>query len=257
MVRGRLIHAIAMSTAAAGPSIRLYTPHAQPLVAGAQVALTDGQRHHLFSVMRQREGGTVAVFNGADGEWEASIDVLSKRQGTLGVRSQLRVQPASMESPTLLFGVLKGARQPMLIEKAVELGAGELQPVISQHCAVRSLNVERLSAVAAEAAEQSGRLTVPCVRKPSQLKSLLDEWDTSRTLCVCDERRSGPPLSERLADGTVGMDAGLLIGPEGGFSAEEFEALEQRDFVCRVSLGPNILRAETAALAALAVLSCR
>ncbi|KOO21831.1 16s ribosomal RNA methyltransferase [Chrysochromulina tobinii] len=207
------------------------TPEYWPLVAGGQLALSDAQRHHLYSVMRQREGGSVAVFNGVD---------------------------AVKRSTVLLFGVLKGARLPTLIEKAVELGADELQPVLTQHCAVRSLNVERLGAIAVEASEQSGRLTVPCVREPQPLQAVLDGWDALRPLCVCDERRldDTPTLSARLADGSLDAGAGVLIGPEGGFSAEEFETLETLPFVRPVSLGANILRAETAALAAMAIIGC-
>ena len=250
--------AAAASVAMAAPNrIRLYVP-SQPLVAGGQLALSDAQRHHLYSVMRQREGGSVAVFNGVDGEWEAQIDVLSKRVCHLSIRTLLRSQPAVKRSTVLLFGVLKGARLPTLVEKAVELGADELQPVLTQHCAVRSLNVERLGAIAVEASEQSGRLTVPCVREPQPLQAVLDGWDALRPLCVCDERRldDTPTLSARLADGSLDAGAGVLIGPEGGFSAEEFETLETLPFVRPVSLGANILRAETAALAAMAIIGC-
>ena len=248
------LHAIA--AASIGPRIRLFCP-AQPLMAGGVVPLTDSQRHHLLSVMRQREGSLVAIFNGADGEWEASIDVLNKRQGQLGVRDQLRAQPVGAVAPTLLFGILKGARLPTLVEKAVELGAGEIQPVLTQHCAVRSVNIERLSSIAAEAAEQSGRLTVPPVHEPRPLLSVLDAWESSRPLCLCDERRSAPTLTDRLVDGSVSAGSGVLIGPEGGFSAHEFEALERCEFVRKVSLGDNILRAETAAMAAMAIIGCR
>ena len=154
LMRRSLLHAIAAASAAR-PSIRIHTPGQQPLVAGASFELTDGQRHHLFNVMRQREGNAVAVFNGFDGEWEAEITSLNKRNGVLHVRTQIRPQPVVVGAPTLLFGVLKGARQPMLIEKAVELGVGDLQPVLSQHCAARSLNVDRLNSIAAEVVPSS------------------------------------------------------------------------------------------------------
>jgi 16S rRNA (uracil1498-N3)-methyltransferase len=238
--------------------LRLFTQPTTPLAKGARLQLPDAQRHYLLNVMRTREGDTVHTFNGVDGEWSANVELLDKKRGALCVLEQLRRQPQDDMGPTLLFGVLKSSRLPMLVEKTSELGVGNLQPVLTQHCAVRKLNVQRLQAVAVEAAEQSRRLTVPQLEHPESLGTVLAHWDPSRPLYVCDERANCPTLSARLAMEKDGLQSpGVLIGPEGGFAREEFETLSNCDFVRSVSLGPNTLRAETAALAALAVLSCR
>jgi 16S rRNA (uracil1498-N3)-methyltransferase len=146
------------SSAPKPPSLRLFSQN--PLFASARLSPPDGQRHYLFSVMRAREGDRVALFNGIDGEWEAEIVRLNRKGCEFAVRGCLRPQPAPAPAPTLLFGVLKGARLPSLVEKAVELGVGELVPVLTTHCHARALNVQRLQAVATEAAEQCGRLDV-------------------------------------------------------------------------------------------------
>ncbi|EOD32760.1 hypothetical protein EMIHUDRAFT_112111 [Emiliania huxleyi CCMP1516] len=134
---------------ALGP--RLHVP--QPLAAGCGVGLPEAQRHYLFSVMRLREGGRARLFNADDGEFEAVVDAIGKRECRVSLLSRLRPPPAPEEGggPTLLFGVLKGARLPTLVEKATELGAGALQPVLCERCAARSLNLDRLSAIATEA----------------------------------------------------------------------------------------------------------
>ena len=239
------------------PQIRLYTPR-QALVREQALTLSDGQRHYLLSVMRAKVGGKVALFNGEDGEWSAAIEALDKRTCELRVLEQLRQQPDEASgAPTLLFGVLKGARLPTLVEKAVELGVGSLRPVVTQHCAARKVNVERLQNIATEAAEQSRRLTVPDVSEPEALAAALAAWDPERPLCVCDERGDAPPLSWLSTRGVLGASPGVLVGPEGGFSADEFEQLEAMPCVTPVSLGQNTLRAETAALAACAILACR
>jgi 16S rRNA (uracil1498-N3)-methyltransferase len=234
-----------------GSMVRLFTP--QPLVEGSVVTLSEVQRHYLSSVMRRREGGSVAVFNGVDGEFSAKIEALDRRRCSLSVRTLLRPQPPTPTRPALLFGVIKGAKLPLLVEKATELGVGEIVPVITQHCsdARRSLNLDRLRAIAAEAAEQSGRMDLPALAEPRALADVLSTWD--RPLCVCDERGGGVPLSSA----GVGPDAGILVGPEGGFSPAEFEALASRSpGPTLVSLGAATLRTETAALAALAILGC-
>lgn len=267
-MRSRLLHlmlagsrdvrTVSSAASAGGRTVRLYTP--QPLMPSQPVLLTEQQRHKLSNVMRVREGGTVAVFNGNDGEWLARIDELSKRRCALTVSTLLRPQPPQTSSPRLIFGMIKSARLSMLVEKATELGVGSLQPVLTQYCSARSLNVEKLTQVAAEAAEQSRRLTVPEVHEPVALGAMLAGWDVSERLLVCDERGGAVPLlqipRDRGATSSGGHSPTVLIGPEGGFSPEEFEAMAQHAFVQTVSLGPNILRAETAALAALAVLAC-
>jgi len=201
------------------PSIRLHTR--QPLAASSLISLEESQRHYLFSVMRARAGDSVALFNGQDGEWLARISTISKSSVQLSLQSQLRPQRAE-DGATLLFGVLKGARLPMLVEKATELGVSQLQPVLMQHCAARAVNVPRLQAIAVEAAEQSGRLTVPSMGNPLPLKAALQKWSElqpSRALCVCDERGGSRLIGELAASGEVEANSGVLIGPEGGFSS--------------------------------------
>ena len=239
------------SAAGRSRDIRLHTPHA--LGVAAEVELSEPQRRYLFSVMRATAGDRLLAFNGADGEWRVRIEALDKKRGVLRAEELQRAQPADAPSPSLYFAVLKGARLPALVEKATELGVGELQPVVTRHCAARDLNAARLNLVAIEAAEQCGRLTVPTVREPVALPKMLAGWDAETPLFVCDERRDGAPPF-----GTVGAPPGaaILVGPEGGFSPEEFEALDALAAARRVSLGANILRAETAALAALAVVAC-
>lgn len=233
--------------------VRLYVP--QPLFAAAAIALPDGQRHYLASVMRAKEGGHVALFNGDDGEWTARIDTLDRKRCHVVVDALRRPQPMAAPAPTLLFGVLKGARLPTLIEKATELGVGELVPVLTARCAARDLNIPRMQAIAVEAAEQCGRLTVPPVRPVLPLARALDGWDPSRPLFACDTR--GAEDTPALAGLAVpARGGGLLIGPEGGLAPEEIEAIEALECTRLVTLGPNTLRAETAALAALALVCC-
>lgn len=231
---------------ALGP--RLHTP--LQLAAGALVALPDEQRHYLATVMRVRPGRPFRLFNAADGEFEATVDRLDRRSAEVRVGAQLRPPPESAAGPTLLFGVLKGPRLGMLVEKATELGVHTLQPVVSEYCVARTVSLPRLIAIATEAAEQSGRLSVPRVLEAAPLLDVLRGWETSMPLCACDERGGGVPL----AAAGVGRAAGLLVGPEGGFSPAEFEALAEMGCVVRVSLGPHILRAETAAMAGLVLL---
>lgn len=201
------------------------------------------------------------VFNGADGEWLATIGELDRKRCVLTVLEQLRPQPVSADSPILLFGVLKGARLPTLVEKATELGVAKLVPVLTRHCAAKALNVEKLQRTACEAAEQSRRLTVPQITQPLPLRDALAAWDVSRALLLCDERGGAPPLTSVLANlhrfGECGVGGvGILVGPEGGFAADEFVDLDGLPCVQSVSLGANTLRAETAALAACAILAC-
>jgi 16S rRNA (uracil1498-N3)-methyltransferase len=234
---------------ALGP--RLHTP--LPLAAGALVTLPDEQRHYLATVMRVRPGRPCRLFNAADGEFEATVDRLDRRAAEVRIGEQLRPPPGSAAGPTLLFGVLKGPRLGMLVEKATELGVHTLQPVVTEYCVARTVSLPRLAAIATEAAEQSGRLTVPRVLEAAPLLAVLRSWDPSVPLCACDERGGGVPL----AAAGVGCAPGLLVGPEGGFSPAEFEAMAEMGCVVRVSLGHHILRAETAAMAGLALLGAQ
>ncbi len=249
----------AVCAAAASPACRLYVT--QPLFAGAPIELADRQRHYVASVMRLRMGDAVRLFNGEDGEWSARVSRIDRRAGTLSVDELLRPQPPPRAAPALAFSLLKSSRLPTVIEKATELGAAEVLPVLSAHCAARKMRREKLELTAIEAAEQCERLSVPPVRELRTLAQLLGEWDPARPILVCDERRGdrAVPLSTVAAEGGAPSrpSPALLVGPEGGFSAEEFAMLEGHEAVRLVSLGQNTLRAETAALAALAILTCR
>ena len=245
-----LVLSAASFSTSSKPLVRLHLT--QPLCGDATIVLPDEQRHYLRTVLRLQQGATLGVFNGQDGEWMARVRFLDRKHAEIQIQALLRPQPDAAEGPLLAFAVLKNARLPFVVEKATELGAATLQPVLTQYCATRNINLPRLEAVAAGAAEQSRRLTVPTIAEPLTLSELLRGWDETRPLCVCDERGGAPPLSPVLFD----RSPGVLIGPEGGFSADEFELVSSCEFVRLVSLGPSTLRAETAGLAALAVLGC-
>jgi 16S rRNA (uracil1498-N3)-methyltransferase len=216
------------------------------------VALSAQQSHYLTHVLRMREGGEVLVFNGRDGEWRAVIATVSKKSVTLALAEQTRRQPAT---PDLVycFAPIKAGRLDYMVQKAVEMGAGVLQPVITQHTQMAKIGTERLQANAVEAAEQCGVLAVPQVREPVKLDRLLADWDGSRALIFCDESAAGDNPVDALI-GLKGRRLALVVGPEGGFSEDERRQLHALDFVTAIPLGPRILRADTAAVAALAVI---
>jgi 16S rRNA (uracil1498-N3)-methyltransferase len=222
------------------------------LANGAAVELGQEQAHYLKNVMRLGEGDAVALFNGSDGEFRARIESFGKRAAGLLVEEQLRAQSAEPDL-WLVFAPIKRARIDYLVEKATELGASALVPVITRHTHVERLNLDRLRAHAIEAAEQSERLTVPHIEEPRALDDVLADWDASRRIMLCDESRTAPPAAAALARESAKAWA-VLIGPEGGFAETELDALRKLPFVSAVSLGPRILRADTAALAGLAVL---
>jgi len=231
-------------------SIRLFVT--SPLAAGAALELGQEQAHYLKHVMRLGDGDAVALFNGSDGEYRARIESFGKRAARVVIEAQLRAQ--SPESDLwLVFAPIKRARIDYLVEKATELGASALVPVITRHTHVERLNLDRLRAHAIEAAEQSERLTVPSIEEPRALDDVLASWDASRRIMLCDESGTAPPASVVLANQSATI-WGVLIGPEGGFAETELDALRKLPFVSPVSLGPRILRADTAALAGLAVL---
>ncbi|MFN3764529.1 MAG: 16S rRNA (uracil(1498)-N(3))-methyltransferase [Aliihoeflea sp.] len=216
------------------------------------VALSAQQSHYLTNVIRMREGGELLVFNGRDGEWRASVAAISKKSVTLSLAEQTRPQPAT---PDLIycFAPIKAGRLDYMVQKAVEMGAGVLQPVITQHTQMAKIGTERLQANAVEAAEQCGVLAVPEIREPMKLDRLLAEWDTDRALIFCDESATGDNPVETLIR-LKGRRLALIVGPEGGFSDGERRQLHALDFVTAIPLGPRILRADTAAVAALAVI---
>lgn len=224
----------------------------QPLRPGQAVALSEGQANYLFAVMRLPPGAPVLLFNGQDGEWRAEVAEAGKRRGVLICRTQTRPQ-ALPPDLWLLFAPLRKERTAFLVEKAVELGVRRLLPVATRYLAGDRLRAEKERAHAVEAAEQCGATFVPEVCDLQPLEKLLAGWD-DRRLYWADEALAG-----QGADwpGTPGKPAAILIGPEGGFAPEERERLRGLPFVTPVSLGPRILRAETAALAALTLWQAR
>ena len=231
-------------------TVRLFVD--EPLAAGLMCTLTDAQSHYVGTVMRRRPGDHVFVFNGRDGEWHGEVTAGAKRSVTLRITTQ--TQPQTITCPiALLFAPLKRARNDLLVEKATELGVTRLQPVLMQHAVATRVNAPRMRATAIEAAEQAHRLDIPVIDPPRSLAETLQLWDPSGILVVCDtpQRATCPPLAQCLT--TAPGVTGLMIGPEGGFAAAERDALAACPFVRQAHLGPRILRAETAAIAALAV----
>ena len=227
--------------------IRLYIDH--PLAAGQPVPLEQGQAHYLSGVMRQKPGDRVRVFNGRDGEWLAELDQAGKRGGSV-----TPVEPSAPQQVPpdlwLCFAPIKKARTDFIVEKAAEMGAARILPVQTDHTNSERIRQDRLQAHAIEAAEQCGGTYVPPVDDLTPLSRLLDGWDEARRILWADEALAGP--AQTLA-GLQGGPWAILIGPEGGFSATERARLRSLPFVTPVSLGPRILRADTAAVAALAL----
>lgn len=241
--------------ACATGKIRLFVR--ETLAPGARLTLPPEQSHYAARVMRARAGDPVVLFNGSDGEWRAVIDETDKRSVRLHVESRLRDQDA-VPDLTLLFAPVKRARLDFLVQKATELGVRALRPVLTRRTIVERVNLERMRANVIEAAEQCGRLTVPEVLEPVKLLRLLNEWPSGRRLLFCDEAlpESEPARTAREALGALDREArnapwSVLIGPEGGFAPEERELLHALPGALAVGLGPRIMRADTAAIAAL------
>lgn len=228
-------------------SIRLFVSAA--LSEGAEVHATQGQAHYLGTVMRRAPGAPVRLFNGADGEWQARLAVIKRDRAVLTVEARLRAQAAEPDL-WLAFALLKRDATDLVAQKATELGASALLPVSTERTNAERVNAARLSAIATEAAEQSERLTVPRVAPLQRLPDLLAEWPAGRSLFAAVERSDAAPLRHHHG----ASPAALLVGPEGGFAARELDALCARPFVVPVSLGPRILRAETASIVGLALL---
>jgi 16S rRNA (uracil1498-N3)-methyltransferase len=219
---------------------------------GRAVEPSRDQTHYLLGVLRMAPGSELLIFNGRDGEWLARLEPRSKKTAGLHLVEQTRKQPPR---PDLVycFAPLKQGRLDYLVQKAVEMGAGLLQPVATQHTQVTKPGIDRLRANTIEAAEQCGILAVPEVAETVKLDRLLADWDGQRRLIFCDEdaATNNPlPALSAIAERRIG----LLVGPEGGFSEDERRQLRALPFVTAIPLGPRILRADTAAVAALALI---
>jgi 16S rRNA (uracil1498-N3)-methyltransferase len=226
-------------------SIRLFVTAA--LAEGAEVAATADQAHYLANVMRRVAGGSVVLFNGDDGEFQARIATLRGDRGAFAVEHRLRPQTPA-DDIWLAFAPLKHDPTHLVVQKATELGVAVLLPVLTARTNAGRINPRRLTATAIEAAEQCERLTVPRLHDMVDFSSFLRQWPEERRLVVAMERTEAP------RPGVAAGPVGLLVGPEGGFTERELDALRARPFVVPASLGPLILRAETAAIVGLALL---
>lgn len=225
--------------------IRLYVE--TPLVAGAPVEASDAHAHYLLNVMRRAAGDEVFLFNGRDGEWQARISVPAKKRVNLEPLRQVRVQA---REPDVWVAFAPVKRIEMLAEKTSELGVAALLPVFTRRTDIARVNTARLRANAIEAAEQCDRLTVPAVHEAVKFDALIAAWPNERTLYFLDETGGGAPIAAALAAADPKAPLGFLTGPEGGFDQSELDALRQLPFAKPVGLGPRLLRAETAAIAA-------
>ncbi len=229
-------------------SIRLFVD--TPLAAGAEVAATPGQAHYLAAVMRRAVGTIVHLFNGVDGEWAARLATLRRDRAVLAVETRLRPQEPEPDL-WLAFALLKRDATDLVVQKATELGVSDIIPILTERTQAERVNGTRLAAIATEAAEQCERLTIPVLHPPRRLSALLASWPEQRRLFVAAERADCPPLVPTQDA------AGLLVGPEGGFTEAELDATRAHPFSVTVSLGPRILRAETASIVGLALLQAR
>lgn len=225
---------------------------ADDLAQGITFDADKSQSHYLAHVLRKSEGAELLVFNGRDGEWLARISAVTKKAVRLSVEAQTRPQTPAADL-VYAFAPLKVGRLDYLVQKAVEMGAGLLQPVLTQHTQMHRVSVEKLEANVIEAAEQCGVLSVPPVAQPLKLEALLTAWESDRRLIFCDESAAtNNPMA--ALQSISERKLGLLVGPEGGFSDDERKMLRALPFVTAIPLGPRILRADTAAVAALAVI---
>lgn len=235
-----------------------------PLEAGGRIALDRDAANYLRNVLRLKSGDAVLLFNGRDGEWAATLDAAGKRSLEAVLGEQQRPQPAPGDLH-YLFAPIKHARLDYMVQKAVELGASKLQPVLTRYTQPQRVNLERMRANAIEAAQQCGVLTIPDIGEAASLDVVLGRLDATRTLIFCDEEADiadpvaaleklrTPPSALLPADAQSAQPLAVLIGPEGGFAPEERELLLARPNTIRLALGPRILRADTAAVAALAI----
>ena len=218
-----------------------------------EIVLDRDQSHYLANVLRLGTGDRLLAFNDRDGEYEVEIAATAKKSVSLDVVRQTRPSEA-LPTLILMFAPVKRVRIDLIAEKATELGVGEIQPVMTEYTSVTRVNTDRMDAIAIEAAEQTGRLTVPDIRPPVPFKRMFEGWPELRHLVFCDEGLSGTGECN-MADRVAGLSgpAAILVGPEGGFSQAERETLNAIGNAVPVSLGPNVLRADTAVVAALSI----
>ena len=232
------------------------------LVAGVGISCDNEQANYLLNVLRLRAGDAILVFNGRDGEWWATVATAGKRGASLEITEQTRTQESGPDIH-YLFAPLKRARLDYMVQKATELGVSRLVPVITRRTIADRVNLDRVKANAIEAAEQCGILRVPDIGEPAKLENVLGKWDGSRRLIFCDETAAvGDPVAvlrkafgERAAELPNSPPVAVLIGPEGGFDPSERESLLSKPFTVPISLGPRVMRADTAAIAALAIVN--
>ena len=230
------------------PRYRLAT--AESLASGVQLQLSGNEAHYLGHVLRLKPGDRIALFNATDGEFAATLADIGKKTLTVTVAELLRA-PEKGTGLIVCFAPIKGGRMETIIEKATELGADVLQPVLTNRSVVDKVNLERAGAIAREAAEQCERLSWPEIREPVKLLKLLGDWPAGVPLIYGDESGQGTAITEwQTAARGASQPAswGVLTGPEGGFAPEEFVALGRQKAAHAVGLGPRILRADTAVI---------
>jgi len=225
----------------------------QDLTLGNPFEASREQANYLLNVMRMQDGGSILVFNGRDGEWRVNIETTGRKKCNLVPAEQVRVQPKPY-SLRYCFAPLKQGRLDYMVQKAVEMGVGTIQPVLTQYTQIRSVNEKRLRANAIEAAEQCGVLNVPPILPTVPLDKFLKTLTENETLIFCDEDR---PQAPGLQKQEIISDISLLIGPEGGFSEAERGIIQNVPKLVHLGLGPRILRADTAAVAALAIIQAQ
>lgn len=216
------------------------------LSEGQDVVLSREQAHYLFGVMRQKLGGHVLLFNGRDGEWRATVKEAGKRNGVLECEEKVRPQ-SNVPDIWLLFAPVKKARTDFIVEKAVEMGVRRITPVFTEFTNSERIRPDRLRAIATEAAEQSRRLCVPSIDEGVKLDRVIGDWPSDRALLFANETEN------KLGLRGLSLPIGVLVGPEGGFSTTEIARILAKPNAMSVSLGPRILRADTAAIAALSL----
>lgn len=231
----------------AKPGIRLFIP--SPLQSGGVIELGEKQAHYLAHVMRLDIGDTLLAFNGRDGEWLVRVQAIGKKKLTITLLKQTLPQRSGPDL-WLVFTPIRNKTE-LVVEKAVELGVAKIIPVLTRHSVVKSVNLEKLAAHAVEASEQCARLDVPPIENCRDLHDILTKWPENRLLLYADESGGGAPIKQ-LLPGLARAPYAVLVGPEGGFSKEEQRLLASKAYVRAFTLGPRILRADTAAVAALA-----